>query len=197
MFEISEEFRKLLHNLLSNYSVGDVLFGVLKTFYEDNHVLYDEIIDELSKDHKDHMSLIETALKQDGIYVFIMHIIEAADAFNNLKNIKYVDTAFWFDRHVSQIVFDKLMEISRLRMRSNITIEGIPSNIVPNFDQLLINKINEVLSEYGFKVTKFETPPMRFLNKEEYDEYMKGGLINNPLETPLEREVLNITGEDN
>lgn len=177
MFEISEEFRKLLHDVLSNYSVGDVLFGVLKTFYEDEHVLYEEIINELSKDHTDHMSLIETALKQDGIHVFIMHIIEAADAFNNLKNIKHVDTAFWFDRHVSQIVFDKLMEKSKLKMCSKITIEGIPSNIVPNFDQLLINKINEVLFEYGFKVTKFDTPPMRFLNKEEYDEYMKGKLI--------------------
>lgn len=170
MFEISEEFRKLLHDVLSNYSVGDVLFGVLKTFYEDEHVLYDEIIDELPKDH---MPLIETSLKQDGVYVFIMHIIEDEDAFNNLKNIRHADTGFWFGRHVSQIVFDKLMEKSKLKMCSKITIEGIPSNIVPKFEQLLIDKINDALSEYGFKVTKYETPPMRFLNKEEYDEYMK------------------------
>ena len=175
MIEISDEFRKLLYDLLSKYSVGHVSFGVLKTFYEDEHVLYDEIIDELPKDHP---SLVETALKlkQDGVHVFMMHIVEAADAFNNLKNLGHVSAEFWFDHQVSLIIFDMLAEKSKLRMRSNITIEAIVSKQIPQFQQTVIDKINDALSEYGFKVTKFETPPMRFLNKEEYDEYMEGKL---------------------
>ena len=59
-------------------------------------------------------------------------------------------------------------------MRANITIEAIVSKPILQYQQTAIDKINDALSEYGFKVTKFETPPMRFLNKEEYDEYMKG-----------------------
>lgn len=171
MFEISEEFRKLLHDLLSKYSVGNVSFGVLKTFYEDEHVLYDEIIDALPKNR---MNLVETALKKDGVHVFMMHIVEAEVTFNNAKDLRQVTAEFWFDRQVSLIVFNMLTEKSRLRTRSNITIEAIVSKQIPQFEQTIIDKINDALSEYGFKVTKFETPPMRFLNKEEYDEYMKG-----------------------
>lgn len=171
MFEISEEFRKLLHDLLSKYSVGNVSFGVLKTFYEDEHVLYNEIIERLPKNR---MNMVETALKQDDVHVFMMHIVEAADAFNNLKNLDHVSAEFWFDQQVSLIIFDMLTEKSKLRTRSNITIEAIVSKQIPRFQQTIIDKINDALSEYGFKVTKFETPPMRFLNKEEYDEYMKG-----------------------
>lgn len=136
MIEISEEFRKLLHDLLDKYSVGDVSFGVLKTFYGD----------------------------------------EAADAFNNMKNLDHVSVEFWFDKQVSLIIFNMLAKKSKLRMRSNITIEAIVSKQIPQFQQTVIDKINDALSEYGFKVTKFETPPMRFLNKEEYDEYMEGKL---------------------
>lgn len=171
MVEISEEFRKLLHDLLSKYSVGNVSFAVLKTFYEDEHVLYDEIIERLPKNR---MGMVESALKEDGVHVFMMHIVEAAEAFNNLKNLDHVTAEFWFDQQVSLIIFDMLTEKSKLRMRSNITIEGIVSKQTPRFQQTIIDKINDALSEYGFKVTKFETPPMRFLNKEEYDEYMKG-----------------------
>lgn len=169
MFEISEEFRKLLHDLLDKYSVGNVSFGVLKTFYEDEHVLYDEIIDALPKNR---MDMVEKSLKEDGVHVFMMHIVEAADAFNNLKNLGHVSAEFWFDHQVSLIVFNKLMETSKLRMCANITIEAIVSKQIPQFQQTIIDKINDALSEYGFKVTKYETPPMRFLNKEEYDEYM-------------------------
>lgn len=170
MFEISEEFRKLLHDLLDKYSVGNVSFGVLKTFYEDEHVLYDEIIEKLPKNR---MEMVETALKEDGVHVFMMHIVEAGDAFYNLTDIEY-----WFDRQVSLIVFDMLTEKSKFKMCCNITIEAIVTKSIPQFQQPVIDKINDALndalSEYGFKVTKFETPPMRFLNKEEYDEYMKG-----------------------
>ena len=164
--EISEEFRKLLYDLLSKYSVGNVSFGVLKTFYEDEHVLYDEIIEQLPANL---MPLIETALKEDGVHVFMMHIVEAGDTFNNLT-----DTEYMFDRQVSLIIFDMLTEKSKFIMRANITIEAIVSKPILQYQQTAIDKINDALSEYGFKVTKFETPPMRFLNKEEYDEYMKG-----------------------
>lgn len=171
MFEISEEFRKLLYELLDKYSVGNVSFGVLKTFYEDEHVLYDEIIERLPKNR---MGMVESALKEDGVHVFMMHIVEAADVFNNLKNLGHVSAEFWFDHQVSLIIFDMLTEKSKLRMCANITIEAIVSKQIPRFQQTIIDKINDALSEYGFKVTKFEIPPMRFLNKEEYDEYMKG-----------------------
>ena len=122
------------------------------------------------------MGMVETALKEDGVHVFMMHIVEAADAFNNLKNLGHVSAEFWFDHQVSLIIFNMLTEKSKLRMRSNITIEAIVSKQIPQFQQTVIDKINDVLSEYGFKVTKYETPPMRFLNKEEYDEYMEGKL---------------------
>lgn len=176
MFEISEEFRKLLHDLLDKYSVGNVSFGVLKTFYEDEHVLYDEIIDKLPKNR---MGMVETALKEDGVHVFMMHIIEAGDEFNNLKILGHVSAEFWFDQQVSLIIFDMLSEKSKFRMRANITIEATVSKQTPRFQQTVIDKINDALSEYGFKVTKFETPPMRFLNKEEYDEYMEDNNENN------------------
>lgn len=133
--------------------------------------MYDEIIEKLPKNR---MSLVESTLKEDGVHVFMMHIVEAEVAFNNLKNLGHVSAEFWFDRQVSLIILNMLTEKSKFKIRANITVEAIVSKQIPRFQQTIIDKINDALSEYGFKVTKFEIPPMRFLNKEEYDEHMKG-----------------------
>lgn len=69
---MTDDFRDKLYEILDDLSVGDVPFGVLKTFYEDDiHKLYDELIDALPDDK---MEKLEVVLQRVGIKVFLSYL---------------------------------------------------------------------------------------------------------------------------
>lgn len=169
---IEDELRNILYDILTDVSVGDVPFGVLKTFYEDNiHQLYDELIDTFPNDK---MKDLETVLQRDGSKMFLYYLYLC----KNVGTVDYCDLpeenkecirlACVFNNHIQFTVFKKLQELSLRKIKIYITIEG---TVQPNTSYTDISaELFDLVKRYGLEVTRFDNPPIRFLNKYELEE---------------------------
>lgn len=167
-----DELRNTLYDVLTDVSVGDVQFGVLKTFYEDNiYQLYDELIDTFPNDKiKD----LETVLQRDGSKMFLYYLYLCKNVgtvdYRDLpeENKESIRLACVFDNHIQFTVFKKLQELSLRKIKINITIEG---TVQPNASYTDISaELHDLVKRYGLEVTHFDNPPIRFLNKYELEE---------------------------
>jgi len=173
MKNLTDTFRKYLYDVLKDYSVGHVPFGVLKTFYDKEEDLYDELIEKLPGRGKYDL---EKSLREHGVRVFLMYMYKYRDTLHMKIDPKddedCVYDALWLHNQLTIIIFKLLGEKSVLKMKVEISVEHICDAVIP--EQATVNlteTINSALAEIGFKVTNINVPPMRYLNKEEYDEY--------------------------
>ena len=170
---IEDELRNTLYDILTDVSVGDVPFGVLKTFYEDDvHKLYDELIDTFPNDE---MKELETVLHRDGskMFLFYLYLYKNTGTLVDTRDLpeetkKCIKLAAVFDNHIQLTVFNKLKELSLRKMKIDITLEGF---VQPNVNYTDFSaELHEFAKRYGLEVTRFDNPPMRFLNKYELEE---------------------------
>ena len=175
MKNLSDTFKKYLYDIFKDYSVGHVPFGVLKTFYEKEEDLYDELIEKLPGRGKYDL---EKSLRERGVRVFLMYMYKYRDTCNmqidpkDKEDEDCILNAIWLHNQLTVIIFKLLGEKSVVKMKVEISVEHICDTVIP--EQAAVNLteiINGALAEVGFKVTNINVPPMRYLNKEEYDEY--------------------------
>lgn len=171
------DFRNTLYDILTDMSVGNVPFGVLKTFYEDNvHQLYDELIDTFPNDK---MKDLEDVLQRDGSKMFLYYLYLCKNIctvdYSDLptENKECIKLVCVFDNHIQFTVFKKLKELSLLKIKIDITIEG---TVQPNanYTECFNAELHDLIKRYGLEVTRFDNPPIRFLNKYELEELENG-----------------------
>lgn len=167
---ITDNFKDTLYAILDDISVGDVQFGVLKTFYENDVLkLYDELIDTLSDDR---LKELDTALQRVGIKLFLYYLYKYRNTiypcYLPTEDEECIKLTYMFDNRIRLAIVDKLHEVSVTRTKIDVTFEGI---IQPNisYNDFTV-ELYELARRYCLDVSSFETPPMRFLNKYELDE---------------------------
>jgi len=167
---VIDDVKNMLYEILDDMSVGDVQFGVLKTFYENNvHKLYDELI-ELLPDDK--MQKLETVLQRVGVRMFLYYLYKYRNTVNPCysptEDKECIKLAGMFDNRIRLAVFDKLHGLSVTRMKIEVTFEGIVQRNVDYTD--FTTELYALAKRYGLVISSFNNPPMRFLNKYEIDE---------------------------
>lgn len=167
---ITDNFKNMLYEILDDISVGDVQFGVLKTFYEDDvHKLYDELIDTLPEDK---LKKIDTALQRVGSKMFLYYLykyrITIDPSSQSTEDKDCIKLAYLFDNRIRLAVFDKLHELSSTKMKVDVTFEGIAQHNI-NYTEFT-SELYALAKRYGLEVSSFNNPPMRFLNKYELEE---------------------------
>ena len=167
---ITDDFRNKLYDVLDDISVGDVQFGVLKTFYEDNvHVLYNELIDTLPDDK---MKELDAVLQCVGVKMFLYYLYKYRNTVNPCysptEDKECIMLADMFDNRIRLAMFDKLHELSVAKVKINVTLDGVAQHGIDyaNFT----TELYALAKRYRLYVTSFDVPPMRFLNKYEIDE---------------------------
>lgn len=167
---ITDDFKNKLYEILDDMSVGDVQFGVLKTFYEDDiHKLYDELLYLLPDDK---MQKIETVLQRVGVKMFLYylymyrHVIKPF--FKETDDSECIQWAIWFDTNIHLNIDNKLQECSVLEMKFDVTFQGIVRKNI-DYDEFS-TELHSLGERYGFKVAERGGPPLRFLNKYELEE---------------------------
>ena len=167
---ITDDFKNTLYEILDDMSVGDVQFGVLKTFYEDDiHKLYDELLYMLPDDK---MEKIETVLQRVGSKMFLYYLYK----YRNTVDPCYLPTedeeciklTYMFDNLIRLAMFDKLHKLSVAKMKINVTFEGAAQHNIYYND--FTTELYALAKRYQLYVTSYDVPPMRFLNKYELDE---------------------------
>lgn len=174
---LTDDFKNRLYEILDDMSVGDVQFGVLKTFYEDDvHKLYDELINTLPDDK---MEKIETVLQRVGSKMFLYYIYKYRNTVDPCylptEDEECINLAYMFDNRIRLAMFDKLHEVSVTRMKIKVTFEGIVQHNIYYND--FTTELYALAKRYSLDVSSFENPPMRFLNKYELEE-MKNEAVN-------------------
>lgn len=167
---ITNAFKNTLYEILDDLSVGDVQFGVLKTFYEDDvHKLYDELIDTLPDDK---LKEIDTALLRVGSKMFLYYLYKYRNTVDSCylptEDKECIKLAYMFDNRIRLAMFDKLHEVSVTRMKIDVTFEGIVQHNISYTD--FTAELYALAKRYSLDISSFETPPMRFLNKYELEE---------------------------
>lgn len=167
---ITDDFRNTLYDVLDDMSVGDVQFGVLKTFYEDNvHQLYDELFYMLPDDK---MQKIETVLQRVGVKLFLSNLYMYRNVvkpfFKETDDRECIEWAIWFDTAIHINIIDKLQECSVMKMKFDITFQGIAQKNI-DYEEFL-TELYSLGERYGFKAAVQGGPPLRFLNKYEFEE---------------------------
>lgn len=167
---ITDAFKNRLYEILDDMSVGDVQFGVLKTFYEnDVHKLYDELLNTLP-DNK--LQKIEIVLPRVGVKMFLYYLYK----YRNTVDPCYLPTedeeciklTYMFDNRIRLAMFDKLHELSVAQMKINVIFEGINQPNISYND--FTAELYTLAKRYSLDISSFENPPMRFLNKYELEE---------------------------
>lgn len=171
---ITDDFRNTLYEVLDDISVGDVQFGVLKTFYEDDvHKLYDELICTLPDDK---MEKIETVLQRVGVKLFLYYLYKYRNTIYSCylptEDEECIKLTYMFDNRIRLAIFNKLQELSLTNMKIEVTFEGIVHHNISYND--FITELYALAKRYSLDVSSFETPPMRFLNKYELEELNNG-----------------------
>lgn len=175
---IAGNFKNTLYEILDDMSVGDVQFGVLKTFYEDDiHKLYDELLYMLPDDK---MEKIETVLQRVGVKMFLYylymyrHVIKPF--FKETDDRECIQWAIWFDTNIHLTITDKLLECSVMEMKFDVIFQGIAQKNI-DYEEFL-TELYLLGERYGFKVAEQGGPPLRFLNKYELDELKESQATN-------------------
>lgn len=167
---ITDDFKNTLYEILDDMSVGDVQFGVLKTFYEDNvHQLYDELLDTLPEDK---MKELDAVLQCVGVKMFLYYLYKYRNTVNPCysptENKECIMLAYMFDNRIRLAMFDKLHEVSVTKMKIKVTFDGVAQHNI-NYSAFT-TELYALAKRYSICITSFETPPMRFLNKYELEE---------------------------
>lgn len=167
---MTDALKKNLYDILDDISVGDVPFGVLKTFYEeDTHVLYDELIDMLSEKV---VKSCDYALQKKGTKMFLYYLYKYRNTikpvYKKIEDVECIDAAVCFDNHIRVSIVDLLQKKSLIRISIKTSLEGIMQKEIDydNFSK----ELSELGNRYGLKVTSFNVPPMRHMNKYELEE---------------------------
>jgi hypothetical protein len=171
---ITDNFKNMLYEILDDTSVGDVQFGVLKTFYEEDvHKLYDELFCMLPDDK---MQKLETVLQRVGTRLFLAdlyryrHVVKPF--FKDTDDRECIEWAIWFDTNIHLNIYNKLQEYSVMEMKFDVTFQGIAQK---NMDyEEFLTELYSFGERYGFKVAERGGPPLRFLNKYELEEINNG-----------------------
>lgn len=167
---ITDDFRDKLYEILDDLSVGDVRFGVIKTFYEDNvHKLYDELLDLLPENK---MKKLETVLQRVGVKLFLYYLYMYRNVvkpfFKETDDRECMECAIWFDTNIHLVIVDKLQNCSVMEMKFDVAFKGTTQKNT-DYEEFLTDLYS--LGEcYGFKVAVRGGPPLRFLNKYELEE---------------------------
>ena len=167
---MTDTLKKDLYDILDDISVGDVPFGVLKTFYEEDvHVLYDELIGTMPNDC---VIACEHALKTNGVRMFLYYLYKYRNTVNTVykktEDIDCIDAACLLDKHLRVSVTNLLQKKSFIRIKIETTFEG---KLQKQIDYENFSKdLEELGNRYGLKVTTFNVPPMRHMNKYELEE---------------------------
>lgn len=167
---ITDDFKNTLYEILNDMSVGDVQFGVLKTFYKDDvHKLYDELLDTLPDDK---MKEIEAVLQRIGSKMFLYYLYKYRDTVDPCcsptEDKECIKLAYMFNNRIRVAMFDKLHELSVAKMKIAVTFEGVTQHNIYYND--FTTELYALAKRYHLYVTSFDVPPMRFLNKYELDE---------------------------
>lgn len=175
---ITDDFRNKLYEILDDLSVGDVPFGVLKTFYEDDVlVLYNELIDTMSNEC---IIACEHALKITDVRMFLYYLYTYRNTVNSVykktENIDCIVAACLLDNHLRVSVINLLQKKSLIRIKIETAFEGILQKQIDyeNF----YKDLEELSNRYGLKVTTFNVPPMRHMNKYELDDLKKSQVMD-------------------
>lgn len=166
---MTDTLKKDLYDILDDISVGNVPFGVLKTFYEeDTHVLYDELIGMVPDTC---IVECEHALQTKGTKMFLYYLYTYRNTINPDKKIEDVDcndAAIWFNNHIHVSIFDLLQKKSLIKIKIETSFEG---KLQKQIDYENFSKdLEELGNRYGLKVTSFNIPPTRYMNKYELEE---------------------------
>ena len=130
---ITDNFKNTLYEILDEMSVGDVQFGVLKTFYEDDdvHKLYDELFCVLPDDK---MQKTETVLQRVGVKMFLYYLYMYRNVvkpfFKDTDDRECVEWARWFDTNIHLNIYTKLQDYSVMEMKFDVAFQGIAHEIV-------------------------------------------------------------------
>ena len=167
---ITDNFKTMLYEILDNLSVGDVQFGVLKTFYEDTvHQLYDELLDTLPEDK---MKELDAALQRVGVKMFLHYLYKYRNTVNSCysptDDKEYIMLADRFNNRIRLAMFEKLHGLSVAKVKINVTLDGVAQHGIDYAD--FTTELYALAKRYRLYVTSFDVPPMRFLNKYEIDE---------------------------
>lgn len=111
---LTDDFRNTLYEMLDDMSVGNIQFGVLKTFYEnDVYKLYDELIDTFPDDK---MKKLETALPGIGSKMFLYYLYTYKNKVNlchsPTEDKECINLAYLFNNCIQLAVSDKLQKLS-------------------------------------------------------------------------------------
>lgn len=111
---LTDNFRNTLYEILDDVSVGDVQFGVLKTFYEEDvHKLYDELINTIPDDK---MKKLETVLSGVGSKMFLYYLYKYQNKVNlchsRIVGKECINLAYMFNNHIQLAIANKLQELS-------------------------------------------------------------------------------------
>lgn len=167
---ITDDFRHILYEILDDMSVGDVQFGVIKTFYEDNvHKLYDELLDLLPENK---MKKLETVLQRVGVKLFLYYLYMYRNVvkpfFKDTDDRECIEWAMWFDTNIHLNIYTQLQDYSVMEMKFDVAFQGITQKNT-DYEEFL-TELYSLGERYGFKVAVQGGPPLRFLNKYELDE---------------------------
>ena len=175
---ITDDFKNTLYEILDDMSVGDVQFGVIKTFYEDDvHKLYDELLDTLPEDK---MKELDAVLQRVGVKMFLYYLYKYRNTINPCysptEDKKCIRLADMFDNRIRLAMFDKLHGLSVARVKINVTLDGVAQQGIDYAD--FTTELYALAKRYRLYVTSFDVPPMRFLNKYELDELKESQATN-------------------
>lgn len=166
---ITDTFKNTLYEILDDMSVGDVQFGVLKTFYEnDVHKLYDELVGTLPDDK---IKELEAVLQRIGTRLFLAYVYRypnTEDPYSPTEDKECIKLAYMFNNRIRLAMFEKLHELSVAEMKINVTFEGAAQHNI--YYNEFTTELYALAKRYHLYVTSFDVPPMRFLNKYELDE---------------------------
>lgn len=111
---LTDDFRNTLYEILDDLSVGNVQFGVLKTFYEEDvHKLYDQLLYTIPNDK---MKKLETVLPGIGSKMFLYYLYTYKNKVNfchsRIIGKECINLAYMFNNCIQLAVSNKLQELS-------------------------------------------------------------------------------------
>lgn len=167
---MTEDFRHTLYDVLDDLSVGDIQFGVLKTFYEEDvHKLYDELIDTLPEDK---MKGLDAILQRVGVKMFLYYLYKYRNTVNPCysptEDKECIGLADMFNNRIRLAMFEKLHGLSVANVKINVTLDGVAQHGIDYAD--FTTELYALAKRYRLYVTSFDVPPMRFQNKYEIDD---------------------------